>query len=60
MAKDNTERVTTKRECHLAFVTKSQIDANCKENDIVAVDFGASRVRKRQTDFRDNRLYHFF
>jgi hypothetical protein len=36
----------------------SQIDANCQENDFVAIDCGASHVTKKQTDFRDNRLNH--
>jgi hypothetical protein len=40
----------------VGFRGNSQAGANCQENDFVAIDCGTSRVTKKQTDFRDNRL----
>ena len=40
----------------VGFRGNSQAGANCQENDFVAIDGGARRVTKKQTDFRDNRL----
>ena len=40
----------------VGFRGNSQLGANCQENDFVAIDCGTSRVTKKQTVFRDNRL----
>lgn len=42
----------------LGFRGNSQPDANCQENDFVAIDCRASRVTKKQTENRGNRLNH--
>ncbi len=42
----------------VGFRGNSQLGDNCQENDFVAIDCGASRVTKKQTVFRDNRLDH--
>ena len=54
VAKDKKEKITTKRA--VGFRGNSQSGDNCQENDFVAIDCGASRVTKKQTVFRDNRL----
>jgi hypothetical protein len=40
----------------VGFRGNSQSGDNCQENDFVAIDCGASRVTKKQTVFRYNRL----
>jgi hypothetical protein len=44
----------------VGFRGNSQSGDNCQENNFVAIDCGVSRVTKKQTVFRDNRLDHDF
>ena len=54
--KKETERNYNEKRGAVGFRGNSQLGANCQENDFVAIDCGASRVTKKQTVFRDNRL----